>query len=152
MFNRGCKQATFHRGNQLKSLTAVPVQQRVTGPTFDGIHPTFRQVPPSLPRDSTTAVFIPSWLDLIAATYPPGPPPTTTTSYGPEVDANALRIGSWRTWSAQRYWLDCLLIDNACNGATRNSAYNLKMNEKRNITYTLTEVLIKVVVAQSVQR
>ena len=67
---------------------------------MDGIHPTFRQVPPRVPRDSTHAVFSPSCDALIAATYPPGPsssrsincyhdcinnivipPPTITTSY-----------------------------------------------------------------------
>jgi len=53
---------------------------------FDGMQPTFRQVPPifCLPLESSSysmqATFIPSWADFIAATYPPGPPPITTTS------------------------------------------------------------------------
>lgn len=44
------------------------------------MQPTFRQVPPKAPRPSTQATFIPSWAALIAATYPPGPPPITTKS------------------------------------------------------------------------
>jgi hypothetical protein len=61
---------------------------------FEGMHPTFRQVPPREPRFSIHAVYHPkknctgleklkressnrtlrpSWAALIAATYPPGP-------------------------------------------------------------------------------
>jgi hypothetical protein len=39
------------------------------------MHPTLRQVPPRVPRISTQAVLRPSWPALMAATYPPGPPP-----------------------------------------------------------------------------
>ena len=37
---------------------------------FDGIHPTFRQVPPSEPLPSIQAAFNPNYPALIAATYP----------------------------------------------------------------------------------
>src|SRR5690606_24521701 len=53
---------------------------------FEGIQPTFKQVPPltplpsSLRHFSTHAVFKPSWAARIAATYPAGPEPITTTS------------------------------------------------------------------------
>ena len=43
-------------------------------------HPTFKQVPPRAPLDSTQAVFKPSCAALIAHTYPPGPPPITKRS------------------------------------------------------------------------
>jgi hypothetical protein len=49
--------------------------------TLEGIHPTLRQVPPNEPRPSTQVTFMPSCPALIAATYPPGPPPITTRSY-----------------------------------------------------------------------
>mmetsp|Transcript_4127 Transcript_4127/g.12887 ORF Transcript_4127/g.12887 Transcript_4127/m.12887 type:complete len:224 (+) Transcript_4127:1413-2084(+) len=55
---------------------------------LEGMQPTLRHVPPSVPRPSTHAVFSPSCAALMAATYPPGPPPTTTTSYG---SASAMR-------------------------------------------------------------
>ena len=42
-----------------------------------GIHPAFKQVPPTL-LFSTTVTSAPSIEAFIAATYPPGPPPTTT--------------------------------------------------------------------------
>ena len=42
---------------------------------FDGMHPTFRQVPPKVPLLSTQAVFKPNCAARIAHTYPPGPPP-----------------------------------------------------------------------------
>src|SRR5918996_5236495 len=45
-----------------------------------GMHASFRQRPPTL-FFSTTAVFMPSWAARIAATYPPGPDPTTMQSY-----------------------------------------------------------------------
>jgi phytoene dehydrogenase-like protein len=54
---------------------------------FEGMQPTFKQVPPSFTfpdlssSNSMQAVFRPSWEALIAATYPPGPPPITITSY-----------------------------------------------------------------------
>ena len=44
------------------------------------MHPTFRQVPPSVAYFSIMAVFIPNWAQRIAATYPPGPEPMMTTS------------------------------------------------------------------------
>ena len=44
------------------------------------MHPTFKHVPPNVPRDSTQAVLSPSCAALIAQTYPPGPPPITITS------------------------------------------------------------------------
>ena len=46
---------------------------------FDGMHPTLRQTPPQY-FSSMTATFLPSWAARIAATYPPGPAPRTTTS------------------------------------------------------------------------
>src|SRR5699024_12507604 len=45
-----------------------------------GIQPQFRHTPPSSDF-STMAVFIPFCAAFIAATYPPGPLPITTTSY-----------------------------------------------------------------------
>src|SRR5262249_37478331 len=47
---------------------------------FVGIQPQFRQIPPRASR-STSATCMPSWAARIAATYPPGPPPTITTSH-----------------------------------------------------------------------
>ena len=47
---------------------------------LDGIHPMLRQVPPKDPLDSTHAVFNPNCDNLIAHTYPAGPPPITVTS------------------------------------------------------------------------
>ncbi len=47
---------------------------------FEGIHPIFRHVPPRVARDSTHAVLTPSCANLIAQTYPPGPPPITIAS------------------------------------------------------------------------
>src|SRR5690349_21600088 len=46
---------------------------------LDGMHPTLRQTPPQY-LDSTTAALRPSCEARIAATYPPGPAPRTTTS------------------------------------------------------------------------
>jgi hypothetical protein len=46
---------------------------------FDGMHPTLRQTPPQY-FSSMTAAFSPSCEARIAATYPPGPAPSTTTS------------------------------------------------------------------------
>src|SRR6476620_7222031 len=46
---------------------------------FDGMHPTLRHTPPQY-FASTTAARRPSWEARIAATYPPGPAPRTTTS------------------------------------------------------------------------
>ena len=46
---------------------------------FVGIHPLFKQVPPKW-TFSTIATFPPNCAALIAATYPAGPPPITTTS------------------------------------------------------------------------
>src|SRR5260221_8652854 len=44
-----------------------------------GMQPQLRQMPPKCSR-STQAVFMPSCAARIAATYPPGPPPSTITS------------------------------------------------------------------------
>src|SRR5688500_18979345 len=44
------------------------------------MHPTLRQVPPSVSRLSTQAVFSPSCAPRIAATLPPCPKPLTITS------------------------------------------------------------------------
>src|SRR4051794_28450645 len=43
------------------------------------MQPTFRQTPPQN-RSSTTATLLPSCAARMAATYPPGPAPRTTTS------------------------------------------------------------------------
>lgn len=47
---------------------------------FEGIQPTFKQVPPNDPLFSTHATFKPNCPAFIAATYPPGPPPIITKS------------------------------------------------------------------------
>ena len=47
---------------------------------LEGIHPTFKQVPPKALVFSTHKTLNPSWEALIAATYPPGPPPITIKS------------------------------------------------------------------------
>src|SRR5699024_4836744 len=47
---------------------------------LEGIHPLCKQVPPSFSA-STMATCLPSCAALIAATYPPVPPPSTTKSY-----------------------------------------------------------------------
>ena len=44
-----------------------------------GMQPTLLQTPPQY-FSSMMAVFSPSWADRTAATYPPGPAPSTTTS------------------------------------------------------------------------
>ena len=59
---------------------------------LEGMHPTLRHVPPSDPRISTHAVFRPSCPALMAATYPPGPPPITTRSYC------SIDVGVWEKW------------------------------------------------------
>src|SRR3990167_8525926 len=57
--------------------------QELSSNALDGMQPTFRQVPPRaiLPSlswyFSIQAVFRPSCAALMAATYPPGPPPLT---------------------------------------------------------------------------
>ena len=48
---------------------------------LDGMHPTFKQVPPRELYFSTNAVFLPNCAARMAATYPPGPLPITMTSY-----------------------------------------------------------------------
>ena len=45
-----------------------------------GIHPQLRHTPPRR-SSSKSATFIPSCEALIAATYPPGPPPIIDISY-----------------------------------------------------------------------
>src|SRR5699024_1982104 len=47
---------------------------------LDGMQPTFRQPPPQY-CFSLTATDLPSWAARMAAMYPPGPAPRTTTSY-----------------------------------------------------------------------
>ena len=44
------------------------------------MHPTLRQVPPSVEYFSMIAVLKPNWAQRIAETYPPGPEPMMTTS------------------------------------------------------------------------
>ena len=44
------------------------------------MHPIFKHVPPNDPLDSMHAVLTPNWANLIAQTYPPGPPPITIAS------------------------------------------------------------------------
>ncbi|KAI9910016.1 hypothetical protein PsorP6_010428 [Peronosclerospora sorghi] len=56
------------------------------------MQPTLRHVPPNFPRDSIHAVWSPSCAALMAATYPPGPPPMTTTSYSVEAEAKARAV------------------------------------------------------------
>ncbi len=61
-----------------------------------GMQPQFRQTPPNW-AFSTRAVRKPSWLARMAATYPPGPPPTTITSnllslIGTSSDQHAQRV------------------------------------------------------------
>src|SRR6185295_17806644 len=46
-----------------------------------GMQPQLRQTPPGR-SSSTVATESPSWAQRMAATYPPGPVPTTTTSKG----------------------------------------------------------------------
>ena len=46
---------------------------------FVGMHPQFKQIPPRC-LSSTSATDIPNCEALIAATYPPGPPPITIIS------------------------------------------------------------------------
>src|SRR3954469_9669988 len=46
---------------------------------FEGMHPTLRHTPPQY-LSSTTATLLPSCAARMAATYPPGPAPRTTTS------------------------------------------------------------------------
>src|SRR4051812_7878686 len=46
---------------------------------LDGMQPTLRHTPPQY-LDSTTATLLPSCAARMAATYPPGPAPRTTTS------------------------------------------------------------------------
>ncbi|RWW87765.1 hypothetical protein BHE74_00003386 [Ensete ventricosum] len=57
--------------------------------TLEGMHPTLRQVPPSVPRFSMHVVLSPICAALMAATYPPGPPPITTTSFSSAAAAAA---------------------------------------------------------------
>ena len=52
---------------------------------LEGMQPTLRQTPPQY-FFSTTATDLPSWAARMAATYPPGPAPRTTTSKCPGVE------------------------------------------------------------------
>src|SRR6185503_19752961 len=61
----------------------------------DGMQPMLRHVPPKVPRLSMQALFSPSWPARMAALYPPGPPPMTTTSNCwaiSDVQQQALRV------------------------------------------------------------
>ena len=49
---------------------------------FVGMQPQLRHVPPTS-SCSMTAVWAPNWAALIAATYPPGPPPSTAILTSP---------------------------------------------------------------------
>ena len=60
---------------------AIAPASQAPSSTPSKTHPTFRQVPPSAPRPSTQATLSPSCAALMAATYPPGPPPMITTSF-----------------------------------------------------------------------
>src|SRR3954447_13647437 len=64
-----------------------------------GMQPQLRQMPPRCSR-STRPVFIPSWAARMAATYPPGPPPTTTISNFCAMGSlsfcfGSIRVGYW---------------------------------------------------------
>src|SRR3954451_9761636 len=70
---------------------------------LDGMQPTLRQTPPQY-LDSTTATVLPSCAARMAATYPPGPAPRTTTSkcgmppsLGPPAGQRAGALTGW--WS-----------------------------------------------------
>eukprot|EP00126_Sphaerothecum_destruens_P011011 Sdes_comp20840_c0_seq1m17521 len=63
-----------------KSCCAMCKKWLLFSRDFDGMHPTFRHVPPRVPLFSTHTVFRPSCAALMAATYPPGPPPITAKS------------------------------------------------------------------------
>src|SRR5262245_42600598 len=65
--------------NVLASLVMMWASSALRSSDLEGIQPTLRHTPPQY-LGSTTAVFRPSWADRIAATYPPGPAPRTTTS------------------------------------------------------------------------
>jgi hypothetical protein len=63
-----------------KWLRASSKRSEACSKAFDGMQPTFRQVPPCVLRFSTTATFSPSCAARMAQTYPPGPVPMTTRS------------------------------------------------------------------------
>src|SRR5579875_443182 len=63
----------------LASLVRMCAISALRSSALDGMHPTLRQTPPQY-CFSMMAVLRPSWLARIAATYPPGPAPRTTTS------------------------------------------------------------------------
>src|ERR1700730_12343114 len=63
----------------LASLLKMCASSALRSNAFDGMHPTLRQTPPQY-LGSTTAVLNPSCAARMAATYPPGPAPRTTTS------------------------------------------------------------------------
>ena len=64
-----------------KLVRRLGIKLELWSSAFEGMQPTFRQVPPSVPRFSTQAVFRPSCGAQIAMrTYPPGPPPITIRS------------------------------------------------------------------------
>src|SRR3954471_16440335 len=68
---------------------------------LDGMQPTFRHTPPQY-LDSTTATLLPSWAARMAATYPPGPAPRTTTSKEgmPKAYAGQATGAGWASWPA----------------------------------------------------
>ncbi len=65
--------------NVLASAVTRCASSALRSNALDGMHPTLRHTPPQY-FSSTTATLRPSWAARIAATYPPGPAPRTTTS------------------------------------------------------------------------
>ncbi|CFS29284.1 Uncharacterised protein [Mycobacterium tuberculosis] len=65
--------------NALASLVKMWTSSALRNSALDGIQPTLRHTPPQY-LGSTIAVLRPSCAARIAATYPPGPAPRTTTS------------------------------------------------------------------------
>src|ERR1700738_3884740 len=79
--------------NSLASLVQMGASSALRSSALDGMQPTLRHTPPQY-LGSTTAVFSPSCAARMAATYPPGPAPRTTTSWW-----SAMQYLS-RTWSS----------------------------------------------------
>ena len=82
----GCKvtlrgEKMYNFLDKLISITLPRVRdfRGISNKAFDGIHPTFKHVPPNL-FFSMIAVLNPNCAQRIAATYPPGPAPITATS------------------------------------------------------------------------
>ncbi len=97
------------------------------------MQPTLRQVPPSVGRFSTTATFMPSCAALMAATYPPGPPPMTMRLYIPGFTVFArggpLRM-TWKVpgivWRCQFWKTEGVLV------IGRKAKHRLRMDRLRN--------------------